>query len=453
MDISPESLNQVVGLLYTAPLRFSGLCATGRFWIRPKELAEAEREWLATQEPGSVASLTPVDSGDSASHLPTAGADETIPLRIRMSSPGEHHLVLPDTLYGSPAAGSLNYESMIRPLTLIPHIVIDSIEEVTAGDRRAIRLEAKPRRQNIDVASSPMWNEADEYELIVDKERGVLLSLLQLHKGKVFAGEELQNVTFDSPLTQPSSRWDSIAEVVGLLYSARNSFSTVRASMRQWFHDQGDREEGGTASASRVEKTGSTLTIEVDSQLWIGNPTRFRQEITTRGSPGDPTAYLLNGDTWWEYYSSGFVGTNAPREQIPVEVDVTVRSEPVHPMYEDAEYAIISQTPLDPSWLISGLWMEPGSRLRYAGREAIRVQAKPIQEDNSEWYWWEGADEYELLVDVERGILLRIEARRHGKGFAGIEVTQIEFDVPIPEETFVFTPSPGMTVVATPPAL
>ena len=84
-------------------------------------------------------------------------------------------------------------------------------------------------------------------------------------------------------------------------------------------------------------------------------------------------------------------------------MDVTVCSEPVHPMYEDAEYAIISQTPLDPSWLISGLWMEPGSRLRYAGREAIRVQAKPIQEDNSEWYWWEGADEYELLVDVERG--------------------------------------------------
>ncbi len=59
------------------------------------------------------------------------------------------------------------------------------------------------------------------------------------------------------------------------------------------------------------------------------------------------------------------------------------------------------------------------------------------------WNWeWEadplswGADEYEAVVDAERGVLLRCASRLGGKDFDALEVEEIHFDERFGENTF-----------------
>jgi hypothetical protein len=75
----------------------------------------------------------------------------------------------------------------------------------------------------------------------------------------------------------------------------------------------------------------------------------------------------------------------------------------------------------------------------WAGREAVRLVGVP----GAEWEWdWDpdplswGADEYEVVVDVERGVLLRCASRLRGKDFDALEVEEIYFDERFPEEAF-----------------
>ena len=49
--------------------------------------------------------------------------------------------------------------------------------------------------------------------------------------------------------------------------------------------------------------------------------------------------------------------------------------------------------------------------------------------------WW-GADEYEVLVDSERGVLLRCASRLNGEDFDALEVEEIHFDERFPEDVF-----------------
>ena len=334
---------------------------------------------------------------------------------------------------------------MLQPLDLIPHMVISVIGETTIAQRRAIRLKATPRRQESDVADPTVWMGVEEYELFIDAERGIILCLTAFHKGKAFAGEEFLRVKFTSPLPQRTARWDRIANIVGLLYNAQCSFSTVHGSMRWWYQTE-EKERRGWLW--RLEKTGRLLTKSYIVRFWADNPSRFRGEFTSDDSH-ETSVFVVNGDTWWDSLSSKSVTTNTRREQVADSANVLVLEEAVGNRYEDAECAIISQIPLDPSWLVSGLWIEPMGRTRYLAREAIVARGEPIERD-TDWYWWDGADEYRLLIDADCGLLLRIGVFRNGKEFAGAEVTSLELDQPIPNEVFTFTPSYGMQVRVNP---
>jgi hypothetical protein len=77
--------------------------------------------------------------------------------------------------------------------------------------------------------------------------------------------------------------------------------------------------------------------------------------------------------------------------------------------------------------------------LMWAGREAVRLVGVPGEGWDWEWdpdplYW--GADEYEVVVDAERGVLLRCASRLGGKDFDALEVEEIHFDERFPEDTF-----------------
>ena len=75
----------------------------------------------------------------------------------------------------------------------------------------------------------------------------------------------------------------------------------------------------------------------------------------------------------------------------------------------------------------------------WAGREAVRLMGV----HGKEWDWgWDpdplswGVDEYEAVVDAERGVLLRCASRLGSKDFDALEVEEIHFDERFPKDTF-----------------
>jgi len=86
---------------------------------------------------------------------------------------------------------------------------------------------------------------------------------------------------------------------------------------------------------------------------------------------------------------------------------------------------------------LCGLDLRVEGNTRKAGREAIRIVGVPVEEWDHfpEPLWW-GADEYEVLVDSERGVLLRCASRLNGEDFDALEVEEIRFDERFPEDVF-----------------
>ena len=77
--------------------------------------------------------------------------------------------------------------------------------------------------------------------------------------------------------------------------------------------------------------------------------------------------------------------------------------------------------------------------LLWAGREAVRLRGVPRER----WDWeWEadplswGGDEYEAVVDAERGVLLRTASRLDGEDFDALEVEEIRFDECFGQDVF-----------------
>ena len=75
--------------------------------------------------------------------------------------------------------------------------------------------------------------------------------------------------------------------------------------------------------------------------------------------------------------------------------------------------------------------------VQWAERDAIRLWGAPVEEWEypPEPLWW-GADEYEAVIDAERGILLRLASRLGGEDIDSLEIEEIHFDEPFDEEVF-----------------
>ena len=455
---SSPSLSAILGLLYTASERFTGVEGVVRHWVKPAEAARAQRDWLSSEPSGSIAPLSHRDSGVDCRQDVLSILEETVALRAWKSS--RRSLCVDEretraTVQSGSArntltkVGTLGGLRMLQPFDLIPHMVLSPIEKTTFLQRPAFRVRATPRRQEIDVADTTIWMGANEYELLIDEERGVILRLTAFNNGAAFAGEEFLRIDFAGPFPQSTARWERITNVVSLLYGAQSGFTTVSASTRRWYKVEEEKRRGWLW---RLEKTGRLLTKEdYRIRFWAEPPSRFRQERARHDSP-ETSIVVIDGEVWWSSLSSESVVTNARMEQIDDSSKVSVLEKAVGREYQDAEDAIVSHITLNPSWLISGLWMEAMEQMKYIGRAAILVRGEPIEEEDPDWYWWDGADEYQMLVDAERGILLRIGVFRNGEEFAGAEVNSIEFDRPIPDEIFRFTPPSGMVVNVNPPS-
>jgi len=167
-------------------------------------------------------------------------------------------------------------------------------------------------------------------------------------------------------------------------------------------------------------------------RIWLQKPSQWRFEQISEMSH---LISIINGDREWSIYKNMKTqqwDVNIPPRQKPASIEHLVNEQPF----------------LDPSFLLSTHILQVEGSTTHAGREAIRVKAIPRKSKETlapESFWIE-ADEYELLVDKERGILLRYSAKLDGHEYAVAAAESVVFDEPIPESVFSFTPTPNTKI-------
>lgn len=102
--------------------------------------------------------------------------------------------------------------------------------------------------------------------------------------------------------------------------------------------------------------------------------------------------------------------------------------------------------PLDPAFMLAVYRMTPVEKTEYINRTAIRVDAS--YERNREIFWledhiWTRADRYRLLVDAERGIVLRCAAVIDAQEVVIEEVEEVVFDELLRDEVFQIPADPS----------
>ena len=268
---------------------------------------------------------------------------------------------------------------------------------------------------------------------------------------------------------------------MGLLYMAWNSFSSIQATFRYWYRpdimDQARarwavKQPPGSVSThfyralpwgirlslwlSEFFKRGSqaqeeSKTIERELlflwRVWLQKPSRWRYETQKVGQ--EASISVIDGEHWWYYDpTSKVMETNVmPRERV-----LRIHKRQITPSDDliSIEHAINQIPALDPSFLLASHTLQVTREMIYRGREAVQVKAIPRK--SKEWVvpetFWIEADEYELLVDKERGILLRYSAKLEGHEYAVVSAESVVFDEPIPESIFSlhYIPDPNITV-------
>jgi hypothetical protein len=164
---------------------------------------------------------------------------------------------------------------------------------------------------------------------------------------------------------------------------------------------------------------------EEEWRLWADGTDRRRAEFALGM---ETVTVVFRGDTWWSWAPRLGGRTNGGRA--------------------DVEHGIgPAETLLVPAPVVPVLDLEVLGPGRTLGRDTWRVRAVPAGDPFARLMGLHGlgvgADEYELLVDAERGFLLRAEARLEGRPFRVVEVTELAVDEPIPPETFVLEPPNG----------
>ena len=420
-------LHDALTLIYTAPERYDGVSGVVRNWTDAGIWAEAQAAWRAAER-SRGALIAPLGRGQGGSQ-PSGIVAETVRFSVVKSHPREfsRHLLVMDatTAAGAPAPGSgaLHIDEMLQPMSLLSDAVFSLADNgiATVAGRRAIALTARPRRQWHSHTEPRLWEGPDEYRLLVDAERGILLGVTGYFRGRAIAGAEMQSVRFHDPLPPREGRWQRVGDLVNLLYGAQCNFATVRAAISVW------------------DYVGNS-----SYRLWAANPDCFRAEYPE----SDDDRYTITAfrdATRWRYSPRRRQAqTNAAVELLPDNVSAEFYLEPLDPgldVYEirDGEYAITAEWALNPSPLLYALWLEPLGRTVCAGRDAIRVRGEPNPASGYR-FWHENAAAFELLVDAERGTLLRFAVIEGGAEVFVREVTEIEFDLPIPDAMFGFDP-------------
>jgi outer membrane lipoprotein-sorting protein len=239
-----------------------------------------------------------------------------------------------------------------------------------------------------------------------------------------------------------------LGDLLEVVHSSRRSFKTFRGHYRLWRDERLAQEAFLAAAEAAKARGGSSVTIistgpgeepaptitEAEWRIWLERPDRVREEFDGQGF-GCPLAVRV-GSRWWAYDRWNGAITNEGEEGVGSGVGDTFGAW------------------LEPASILGLLELEPLGDGKVAARQAITARAtRPTagmsDEDDLEWSLHRlgvSAEEYELAIDSERGVILRLEARHGGEPYFVGEAESVAFDEPIAAETFVFTPPEGEEV-------
>lgn len=241
-------------------------------------------------------------------------------------------------------------------------------------------------------------------------------------------------------MTRPTRDGD-LGDLLVLMLNAHRSFDTLQAELRVWRHTERSaeafrRQREGRRGTSQLVSFGAGPSdpeppeSEDRLRIWLARPDRRREEWAGAvGGVRTEHTLVEVGASWWSLDEHGAHSNNGDPEML-------------HGSRIDAAL-------LDPAQLLACRDLELAGRARQAGRDAIRVLSRPSPRDAFLPDTFRPLDDAwprELLVDAERGVLLRSISLLDGEPFALTEVVGIVFDEPIPEERFVFEPPAGVSV-------
>ena len=236
-----------------------------------------------------------------------------------------------------------------------------------------------------------------------------------------------------------------VEEIFEVMRTSRQRWTTLRGRGRDWHHfvrrqeafmrDLPPDTQIGTA-VSFVQGTEGPDRSEEGESSWslsIALPAKIRLEFPVGM---EMVTVVFEGSTWWNISPHG-ARTNEG------EPDVRHGVGPGYPL-------------TDPARLASTLDLVASGTTEVAGREALLMTGTPRREgrdfldefeakDALDDLGGSGADEFELAVDVERGVILRTEARLEGQPFNIIEFIEIAFDETLPADAFTLGVPPGTT--------
>ena len=215
---------------------------------------------------------------------------------------------------------------------------------------------------------------------------------------------------------------DQPDDVPELMRTSRERWKSVRGTLRHWEDTVLAREATRllVPQASPVVEDGAPRFAVATRRVWASKPYRWRIEF--EGSEG---ANVFVGALAWP--EPPRPAPNAPgRRRMGRTPDALAL---------EALDGTVACT-FDPRIVIDELFVTRVlGRVEHAGRDAVRILAMDDHGPNSLLGW--GADDYELLVDAERGMLLRSAARTKGEEFQVTEVLEIAFDEELSEDLFV----------------
>jgi hypothetical protein len=211
---------------------------------------------------------------------------------------------------------------------------------------------------------------------------------------------------------------DELAVLLELLHVAPSRFTSIDARMQIRYDlrvlSDAARARSPLGPIHEVD-AGNRVLGRTDRVSFISNAT-YRVESESLGSK---FLHIKDGER-----------ASSPN---PVEIAAGGRYEEVAFLDASASYR---QVMWDPNMLIPGMWFEPLGRQLVANRDGLKVRAQRRQTSHDYIVVWPWADAYDLVVDLERGVLLRLGCLFQGKEAIVDEVTEITFDRSLPQELF-----------------
>jgi len=223
----------------------------------------------------------------------------------------------------------------------------------------------------------------------------------------------------------------SLSTLVYLLYTARAKFDCLTAAVHyeylpkvfRWVVEQWV-EGRSVEKETLMNLVARDTPVEKRWGFWLKKPCMFRHDISTGNDPS--STLIINGE------QSVLLHRDSAKPRT-----TTVESSTALKRAED--FTFIDPSPLLATHDLTGL-----SECRFLGRQALRFRALPRKRERVpapiDQAFFCAGDHYDVIADLERGVLLQYEAVIGDVVYARARVGTIAFDEALDESVFV-TPS------------